>query len=105
MELPKSTSSRSVLEVARLCSDAAGEAIRAGFGSTGVSATKGRGNVVTEVDFEAERRTMEILRREFPGHAVLSEETAAETRSDGWLWVCDPLAGCLLYTSPSPRDS
>lgn len=103
IELPLSASGHSALDVARLCSEAAGDAIRDGFGSAGVSATKGRGNVVTEVDFEAERRTLEILRREYPGHAVLSEETAAETRSDGWLWVCDPLDGTKNFSRGIPH--
>ena len=103
MQLPRSASGLAALDVARLCAETAGEAIRTGFGSTGVSATKGRGNVVTEVDFEAERRTMEILRREYPGHAVLSEETAAETRSEGWLWVCDPLDGTKNFSRGIPH--
>ncbi|MEP7216045.1 MAG: inositol monophosphatase [Anaerolineaceae bacterium] len=103
VDLPSSSSGRSPLEVAHLCSDAAGEAICAGFGATGIAATKGRGNVVTEVDFEAERRTFEILRREYPNHAVLSEETAAATRSDGWLWICDPLDGTKNFSRGIPH--
>ena len=103
VDLPSSSSGRTPLEVATLCSAAAGEAIRAGFGATGIAATKGRGNVVTEVDFEAERRTLDILRREYPSHAVLSEETAANTRSEGWLWVCDPLDGTKNFSRGIPH--
>ena len=102
-DLPVSTSGRSPLEVAHLCADAAGDVIRTGFGDAAISATKGRGNVVTEVDFEAERRTIEILRREYPSHSVLSEETAADTRSDGWLWVCDPLDGTKNFSRGIPH--
>ena len=103
IELPVSASGETALEVATRCSEAAGEVIREGFGSTGIAATKGRGNVVTEVDFEAERRTLEILRREYPSHAVLSEETASETRSEGWLWVCDPLDGTKNFSRGIPH--
>ncbi len=101
--LPSSASGRTPLEVAGLCSEAAGDVIREGFGRTGISATKGRGNVVTEVDFEAERRTLEILQREYPAHAVLSEETASSTRSEGWLWVCDPLDGTKNFSRGIPH--
>ena len=91
------------MAVAQLCAEAAGDVIRAGFGRTGVSATKGRGNVVTEVDFEAERRTMEILAREFPAHAILSEETSATVRSDQWMWVVDPLDGTKNFSRAIPH--
>lgn len=103
MQLPRSTSGLSALTVARLCAEASGDVIRAGFGVTGISATKGRGNVVTQVDFEAERRTMEILAREFPDHVILSEETAAAARSDGWMWVVDPLDGTKNFSRAIPH--
>lgn len=103
MQLPHSASGLSGLAVARLCAEASGDVIRAGFGVTGISATKGRGNVVTQVDFEAERRTMEILGREFPDHVILSEETAAAARSDGWMWVVDPLDGTKNFSRAIPH--
>lgn len=103
MQLPIAVSGRSALDVARECAGAAGDVIRAGFGRTGVSGTKGRGNVVTEADFEAERRTMEILSREFPGHAILSEETSAAARSSSWMWVVDPLDGTKNFSRAIPH--
>lgn len=103
IEIPLSESGLAAIEVARRCSDAAGDVIREGFGTVGVSAAKGRGNVVTDADFEAERRTIEILGNEYPGHTVLSEETSAETRSEGWLWVCDPLDGTKNFSRGIPH--
>lgn len=41
-------------------------------------AEKGRSDFVTEVDREAERRVVELIRGRFPGHAVLAEEAADE---------------------------
>ncbi len=77
--------------------------MRAGFGRTGVSATKGRGNVLTETDLAVERAATAILAREYPGVPVLSEETAADTRSDGWLWVIDPLDGTKNFSRGIPH--
>lgn len=102
-ELPTSASGKSALEVARACAKAAGDVIRDGFGRVTVAATKGRGNVVTETDFAAEQAVHEVLRREFPGHAVLSEETAANTRSDGWMWVVDPVDGTKNFSCGIPQ--
>lgn len=59
--------------------------------------------MVTDTDFAAEKATMEILRTEFPGHAILSEETAAGTRSDGWMWVIDPLDGTKNFSRAIPH--
>lgn len=74
-----------------------------GFGRVGVSHTKGRGNVLTETDLAVERTVKDLLAREYPGHAVLSEETASETRSDGWMWVVDPLDGTKNFSRGIPH--
>lgn len=103
MELPRSASGASAREVAERCAAAAGEVIRAGYGRASLSGVKGRGNVVTETDFAAERATMEILSAEFPDHAILSEESAASTRSDGWMWVIDPLDGTKNFSRAIPH--
>lgn len=77
--------------------------MREGFGRVGVSATKGRGNVLTETDLAVERATTAILAREYPGIPVLSEETAAGTRSEGWLWVIDPVDGTKNFSRGIPH--
>lgn len=82
---------------------ASGEVIRGGYGKASLAGVKGRGNVVTETDFAAERATMDILRAEFPDHAILSEESAASTRSDGWMWVVDPLDGTKNFSRAIPH--
>ena len=103
LELPLSTSGRTPLEVARLCAAAARSIIRDGYGRVGVSHVKGRGNVLTETDLAVERAVAGILKREYPGHAVLSEETAADTESDGWMWVVDPVDGTKNFSRGIPH--
>lgn len=103
MELPVSSTGASAREVAERCAEAASAVIRDGFGKASLAGVKGRGNVVTEIDFAAEKATMEILRAEFPAHAILSEETSAETRSDGWMWVIDPLDGTKNFSRAIPH--
>lgn len=89
--------------MARDCAAAASAIMREGFGRVGVSAVKGRGNVLTETDLAVEQAVGAILAREYPGHALLSEETAAETRSDGWLWVVDPVDGTKNFSRGIPH--
>jgi fructose-1,6-bisphosphatase/inositol monophosphatase family enzyme len=100
---PASTSGRTPIEVAQACAAEAASLMRAGFGRTTVSATKGRGNVLTEVDLAVEAATMTRIGREFPEHVVLSEETAAATASDGWMWVIDPIDGTKNFSRGIPH--
>ena len=56
---------------------------------------KGRGDPVTEADRDANAHIVAALGREFPGDAVLAEESADDRSRLGRerLWVVDPLAG------------
>lgn len=103
MDLPVSVNGAAARQVAERCAESACAIIRDGFGRASLAGVKGRGNVVTETDLAAEKATMEILRAEFPGHAILSEETSAGTRSDGWMWVIDPLDGTKNFSRAIPH--
>lgn len=50
---------------------------------------------VTRADRESEAVILAGLRRAFPGHGILSEESAREAtwRLDGYTWIVDPLDG------------
>jgi fructose-1,6-bisphosphatase/inositol monophosphatase family enzyme len=72
------------------------------FGPRQEVEAKGRGNFLTAADLEAERLILDALRSEYPGHAVLSEETAAKAPGDGWLWVVDPLDGTHNFSRGIP---
>lgn len=103
MDLPTASDGRTAAEVARACAEAASAVIREGYGRASLAGVKGRGNVVTETDFAAEQAVMAILRDAFPAHAILSEETAAGTRSEGWMWVVDPLDGTKNFSRAIPH--
>ncbi len=100
--LPKAVSGRSALDVARACAREAGELIRLRFRQPQDVTAKGRGNLVTETDLEVEGLLKLTLAREFPDHRLLSEETAAETDSAGWVWIADPLDGTRNFVSGTP---
>ena len=66
--------------------------------------SKGRGNFVTETDLAVETAVLDLLREEYPEHAVLSEETANEVdANEGWAWVVDPIDGTHNYSQGIPQ--
>jgi fructose-1,6-bisphosphatase/inositol monophosphatase family enzyme len=91
------------MEVARECAAAANALIRAAFAGARDISVKGNRNIVTETDIAVELAVKAILSRAFPEHAILSEETASETRSRGWMWVCDPVDGTKNFAQGIPH--
>ncbi len=100
--IPTAVSGRSALEVARSCAQEAGERAHSRFRRPQEVRVKGRGNLLTETDLEIEAFIQERLAQEFPDHAVLSEESAAETSREGWAWIVDPLDGTRNFVSGIP---
>jgi fructose-1,6-bisphosphatase/inositol monophosphatase family enzyme len=90
------------LEVAVAAAKDAGALILEAFRKPQDVSLKGRGNVLTETDLASERFLQNTFRREFPDHAIMSEETAADTPTDGWVWVIDPLDGTKNFASGIP---
>lgn len=59
---------------------------------------------VTEVDESAEREIIEQLRRAYPDHAILGEETGARgTEGAEYQWVIDPLDGTTNFLRGIPH--
>jgi myo-inositol-1(or 4)-monophosphatase len=101
--LPTSTSGAQAIDVAWQCARAGGALALANFRGDHAIDIKGHRNIVTETDIAAELRIIEMLRAEYPDHAVLSEETAADTdASRGWTWVIDPIDGTKNYAIGMP---
>ncbi|MCC7364948.1 MAG: inositol monophosphatase [Dehalococcoidia bacterium] len=103
LSLPVAADGRGALEVARAALAEGRAIVREAFGRVGVAAVKGRGNVLTEADLAVERTMSAALRAAFPDHAILSEETAATTRSEGWMWVLDPIDGTKNFAQGIPH--
>jgi myo-inositol-1(or 4)-monophosphatase len=101
-QAPLSKSGKTPLEVARLCVREGERIVMAAFGGPQDVRVKGRGNLVTAADLASERAIHEILAAEYPDHAVLSEETGATARDEGWMWVVDPLDGTHNYAHGIP---
>lgn len=66
--------------------------------------TKNRNDFVTEVDQQAEQEIIGTIRKAYPGHAILAEESGA-TDGDDYQWVIDPLDGTTNYLHGFPQFS
>ena len=82
----------------------AGSVIMRSFGrlDTLTVAEKQANDFVTEVDRNAEQAIIEIIRRAYPGHAILAEESGGQG-NDPFEWVIDPLDGTTNYVHGFPQ--
>lgn len=63
---------------------------------------KGKGNIVTEVDKLSEEIILGLIRKEFPDHNILAEESAAIEGDSQYTWVVDPIDGTMNYSTGIP---
>ncbi len=64
--------------------------------------TKGRNDFVSEVDRMAEQEIIAVLRKAYPDHAILGEETGL-TEGDEYQWIIDPLDGTTNFLHGVPH--
>jgi len=95
--LPVSESGKTAAETACLAAQRAGKVLIERFYSSKKVKHKGIGNIVTEADTLSEKTILELLKSEFPGHSILSEETNSTTPVSGYTWIIDPLDGTNNY--------
>ncbi|GIQ69598.1 inositol monophosphatase [Xylanibacillus composti] len=89
--------------IAREAIQQAGEWARDKFGRGIIVEEKDRfGDVVTEVDHQAEAILLEAVQRAFPDHQIHSEEAGHLGPKSDWLWLIDPLDGTNNYAIGLP---
>lgn len=59
-------------------------------------------DVVTRADKESEAFLLDKIREQFPGHAVLGEESGRHVGTSDYCWVIDPLDGTNNYSQGLP---
>ena len=61
-------------------------------------------NLVTQADVEAEAAIVDLIRRQFPTHAILGEEGGGDVDLNAeHLWIIDPLDGTTNYVHRIPQ--
>lgn len=64
---------------------------------------KGAVDLVTDADHASEAHVVAELRRRFPGHAILAEESGATAGEGRWRWIIDPLDGTTNFAHRIPH--
>ncbi|MCB1924215.1 MAG: inositol monophosphatase [Gammaproteobacteria bacterium] len=84
----------------------AGSIIMRSFGraDTLTVSEKQSNDFVSEVDRNAEQAIIGVIRKAYPGHAILAEESGSHGK-DEFLWIIDPLDGTTNYLHGFPQFS
>ncbi len=95
------------LDVATEAALSAGAILQSFWGNLKSVQEKGRpGDLVTEADAAAEAAVITILKRHFPGHQILAEESGYQgSDTSRFLWAIDPLDGTTNYAHQYPLSA
>lgn len=73
------------------------------FGGTFTISSKSNINdLVTQADHESEQAIFEVIRQEFPGHSILSEESGEFKTESNIKWIIDPVDGTVNFANGIP---
>src|ERR1700721_2365320 len=67
-----------------------------------ISNKEGMNNLVTEADHAAEKAIIETIKKEFPGHFILSEEAGEIIMDSEYKWIIDPIDGTVNFANGIP---
>jgi len=96
-----------VEKIAREAIAAVGPRIRAAWSKAKRIRYKGAVDLVTDTDREAEELIVDLIRRAFPEHLIIAEESSAgreigKPRPEEWTWYVDPLDGTTNFAHGYP---
>lgn len=75
----------------------------AGFDKTiKTSRKENQSHIVTKVDFDSERTIINLIKKRFPNHNIVAEETGFYFQGSQYTWIIDPIDGTSNYVSHLP---
>lgn len=80
----------------------AGLEVRKRFNRDRIVRVKKQSQIVTRADLIADKIIVSALKKKFPGHAIISEESGQNKVASDYLWIVDPLDGTTNYFIGSP---
>ncbi|MBI5599763.1 MAG: inositol monophosphatase [Deltaproteobacteria bacterium] len=95
----------SIRDTAVMAAERAGELLRKNLGraaSLGRVEFKGAVDIVTRMDRRAEALIVSTIRKNFPDHGILTEESAERVTGSRYRWIVDPLDGTTNYAHGFP---
>jgi myo-inositol-1(or 4)-monophosphatase len=71
-------------------------------GSFTISSKSMVNDLVTQADHESEQAIFEVIRRDYPDHYILSEESGALEQDSSIKWIIDPIDGTVNFANGIP---
>jgi myo-inositol-1(or 4)-monophosphatase len=88
-----------IIEIAK----EAGQIVREGFGKNlNIEFKTNESNLVTQIDKASEKKIIEYIKKEFPTHGILAEESGESKNTSEFIWVIDPLDGTTNFAHGLP---
>ncbi len=69
-----------------------------------ISNKEGVNNLVTEADHASEKAIIDVIRKSFPGHFILSEEVGEIIMDSEYKWIIDPIDGTINFAHGIPLN-
>ena len=63
---------------------------------------KGKGDYVTDLDYKSEGEIISYIKKKYPDHTIIAEETANKKIKAEYQWIIDPLDGTTNYIQGIP---
>ena len=67
-----------------------------------ISNKEGINNLVTEADHASEKVIIEVIKKNFPDHSILSEEVGEIKMDSSYKWIIDPIDGTVNFANGIP---
>lgn len=67
-----------------------------------VSNKEGINNLVTEADHASEKAILDVIKKDFPDHYILSEEAGEIVQDSKYKWIIDPIDGTVNFAHSIP---
>jgi myo-inositol-1(or 4)-monophosphatase len=80
----------------------ADELMRFFNGTFTISNKEGINNLVTEADHAADKAIQAVIKKAFPEHGIVSEETAEKITASEFKWIVDPIDGTVNFANGIP---
>jgi myo-inositol-1(or 4)-monophosphatase len=91
-----------ILDVAVSAAEKAAEIILTALKTPRVADFKGKTDLVTKTDRDADQIIRELIRAEFPDHGILAEESGSTLPHADFQWIIDPLDGTTNFVHGFP---
>jgi myo-inositol-1(or 4)-monophosphatase len=81
----------------------AGKIVSGFYGNFGKLRFKDPRNLVTKVDLLSEKKIMDMVRKKFPDHNFITEESGEIEKGSEYTWIIDPIDGTTNFVSEIPQ--